>query len=79
MVDEFEYEDTFKFVSGHAFNLGVGFTTDPHNYGRVWFPCYDNFVERSSFSFEIISSNGNTSFCNGEMTGQVALAGDTIM
>jgi len=69
----------FRFVAGYAFNLGVGFTTDPHNYGRVWFPCYDNFVERSTFSFEIISSNGNTSYCNGEMTGQVTLSGDTIM
>jgi hypothetical protein len=34
-------------MNGYAFNLGVGFAADPHNFGRVWFPCFDNFVERS--------------------------------
>src|SRR5690606_33729400 len=28
----------------YAFNLGVGFAAKPHNYGRVFFPCFDNFV-----------------------------------
>src|SRR6185369_14188407 len=35
----------FANVSGneYAFNLGVGFDAAPHNYVRVWFPCFDNF------------------------------------
>ena len=69
----------FRFGGGYAFNLGVGFNTDPHSFGRAWFPCYDNFVERSTYSFEIISSGGKTSYCNGELTGQLTLSGDTIM
>ncbi|MEQ8324191.1 MAG: M1 family aminopeptidase [Vicingaceae bacterium] len=69
----------FKFDALHAFNLGVGFTTDPHSLGRAWFPCFDNFVERSTFSYEIITADGRTSYCNGSMTSQVNLLGDTIM
>ena len=43
----------FYYQSGYAFNLGVGFAADPHVYGRVWFPCFDNFVERSTYTFDI--------------------------
>lgn len=55
----------FYFTSGYAYNLGVGFGANPHTYGRVWFPCFDNFVERSTFEFNITSNNGKTSYCNG--------------
>ena len=37
----------FSFSGNYAYNLGVGFGAKPHNYGRVWFPCFDNFVEKS--------------------------------
>ena len=69
----------FYFQSGHAFNLGVGFDADPHNYGRVWFPCFDNFVERSTFSFDIISANNRKAYCNGELVNETILSGDTIL
>ncbi len=55
----------FYFDSGYAYNLGVGFGANPHTYGRVWFPCFDNFVERSSYEFNITTNNGKTSYCNG--------------
>src|SRR5690606_16355521 len=32
--------------SGYYYNLGVGFAANPHTYGRAWFPCFDNFVEK---------------------------------
>ena len=35
------------FGSTYAFNLGVGFEDNPHNIGRYWFPCFDNFKELS--------------------------------
>ena len=69
----------FRFDADHAFQLGVGFNTDPHSLGRSWFPCFDNFVERCTFTYEIITATGRTSYCNGELTAQVSLAGDTIM
>jgi len=54
--------------SGYAFNLGVGFAADPHNYGRVWFPCFDNFVERSKYEFNIKTNGGKIAYCNGALT-----------
>ncbi|MGQ0829716.1 MAG: M1 family aminopeptidase [Bacteroidota bacterium] len=55
----------FYFQSGYAYNLGVGFQANPHVYGRVWFPCFDNFVERSKYEFNITTNGGKISYCNG--------------
>jgi aminopeptidase N len=68
----------FYFSSGYAFNLGVAFQDNPHNYGRVWFPCFDNFVEHSTYEFNIISGNGNKSHCNGLLANETVIVGDTI-
>jgi Peptidase family M1 domain/Peptidase M1 N-terminal domain/Secretion system C-terminal sorting domain len=57
----------FYFQAGYAYNLGVGFGADPHVYGRVWFPCFDNFVERSTYDFNITTSNGKIAYCNGAL------------
>ncbi len=62
----------FYFENGYAYNLGVGFGANPHVYGRVWFPCFDNFIERSSYEFNITTNNGKIAYCNGY------LAMDTI-
>ena len=55
----------FYFQSGYAYNLGVGFSALPHVYGRVWFPCFDNFVERSTYEFNITTNSGKIAYCNG--------------
>lgn len=55
----------FYFQGDYAYNEGVGFADVPHNYGRVWHPCFDNFVERATYDFEIISPTGYTAYCNG--------------
>lgn len=55
----------FYFQNGYAYNLGVGFAAQPHCYGRVWFPCFDNFVERSVYEFNITTNNGKLAYCNG--------------
>lgn len=61
----------FYFSGNYAYNLGVGFGAKPHNYGRVWFPCFDNFVEKSEYEFNITTDTAKSSYCNG------ALASDT--
>ncbi|MGB0888451.1 MAG: M1 family aminopeptidase [Vicingaceae bacterium] len=68
----------FYFSGNYAFNLGVGFDDNPHVYGRVWFPCFDNFVEKSSYEFNIITGNGKKAHCNGELISETILSGDTI-
>ena len=57
----------FYFMSGYAFNLGVGFEDIPHNYGRVWFPCNDDFVDRAVYSLNITTQIEHTAVCGGEL------------
>lgn len=61
----------------YAFNLGVGFSARPHNYGRVWFPCFDNFVERSKYEFNITSDTSRRAYCNGALVSDVVNPGGT--
>jgi len=57
--------------SGYFFNLGVGFAADPHNFGRAWFPCFDNFVERCTFDFLITSKPNQKTYCNGDLVLEI--------
>lgn len=53
----------FDFQDGYAYNLGIGLASIPHNFGRGWFPCFDNFVERATFDFYVTTLN--TQFAYG--------------
>ena len=55
----------FYFSGNFSWNLGVGFADDPHSYGRIWFPCFDNFIERSTFSFYVKVQPDRVASCNG--------------
>ena len=55
----------FYFSGNYAYNMGVGFTSDPHNFGKVWFPCVDNFTDRATFDFHITTASAHKAFCNG--------------
>jgi hypothetical protein len=61
----------FSFSGNYAYNLGVGFGAKPHNYGRVWFPCFDNFVEKSKYEFNITTDTAKRAYCNGLLTSDV--------
>ena len=39
----------FHFAGNYAFNLGVGISWIPHNLGKSWFPCIDDFTDRASY------------------------------
>jgi len=39
----------FHFSGEYAFNLGVGLSTIPHNLGKSWYPCVDNFTDRTTY------------------------------
>lgn len=64
--------------SGYFYNLGVGFAADPHSFGRAWFPCFDNFVERCSFEFVIVSTPARPAYCNGALTAETSLPNGTV-
>jgi len=67
------------FDNGYAYNLGIGINSNPYNYGSSWFPCFDNFVERQTFEFNIKTANNRVAYCTGTFLGQTQVGGDTIM
>jgi len=64
----------FQFEKGYAYNLGIGLSSIPHNYGRSWFPCFDNFVERSTVDLDIITNSYHKAYCIGDFLGIDTLA-----
>ncbi|NLN72631.1 MAG: T9SS type A sorting domain-containing protein [Bacteroidales bacterium] len=59
----------FYFSNNVAYNLGVGFESIPHNFGRVWYPCIDEFVDRATYDFRITTSMDHTAVCGGVLQG----------
>lgn len=65
--------------SGFAFNIGVGFDADPHSLGRVWFPCVDNFVERSEYEINVLTNNSRRAYCGGVMVSMESVGQDSLL
>ena len=61
----------FYFTGEYAFNLGVGFAADPHNFGRAWFPCFDNFTDRARYYTNVTVDSGKRAYANGYLTDVV--------
>lgn len=55
----------------YAFNIGVGFAADPHVFGRCWFPCIDEFTDRSTYDFSIRTLSNHKAFCNGVLQEEI--------
>jgi hypothetical protein len=50
----------------YHYNLGVGFAANPHVYGRSLFPCFDNFVEKTTLKeMNITTPAGKVGVSNG--------------
>ena len=69
----------FYFQSNYIYNLGIGLTTIPPNFGKVWYPCFDSFVERATYTYHVKSSGTFRAHCQGEFLGEVQLGGDTVV
>jgi len=59
----------FHFNSSIAYNLGVAFEDYPHNYGRVWYPCIDDFIDRATYDFYITANEDKMAVCTGHLIG----------
>lgn len=55
----------------YAYTLGVGFSSKPHNFGRAWFPCADNFTDRATYDISIRTGSDYTAVCGGILTDSV--------
>ncbi len=69
----------FYFESNYIYNLGIGLSTIPPNFGRVWYPCFDSFVERATYDYHVKSAGTYRAHCQGEFLGETILAGDTVI
>ncbi len=64
---------------GYYYNLGVGFAANPHTFGRAWFPCFDNFVEKSTYDFHFATVKPLKPYANGLRISETVISGDTIL
>ncbi|OFY11770.1 MAG: hypothetical protein A2X11_03355 [Bacteroidetes bacterium GWE2_42_24] len=55
----------FHFDNGLAYNLGIAFEANPHNYGRAMFPCIDEFHERATYVYHITTDTNMVAVCGG--------------
>lgn len=69
---------TFDASNQYAYNLGVGLYAIPHNFGRVWFPCVDNFIDKATFSFFIKSAVKHKVYCNGLLIDSTLNSDNTL-
>lgn len=67
----------FYFEGGYAYNLGIDLIGEPHNFGRSWFPCFDNFVERATYDITLISNEGRRGYAVGDFIDET-VDGDII-
>lgn len=52
-------------TSGYVCNMGVGFETIPHNLGKTWFPCIDNFTDKATYEIYVTVPNELQAICGG--------------
>ncbi|MEJ2593907.1 MAG: M1 family metallopeptidase [bacterium] len=61
----------FHFSGDYAFNLGVGFISIPHNLGKSWFPCVDNFTDRATYDLYVRVADSLTAIGGGTLQDTV--------
>jgi len=49
----------------YVYNLGVGFDSQPHNLGKAWFPCVDNFTDKATYDLFVTATNDKKAICGG--------------
>ncbi len=56
--------------SSYVYNLGVGFDSQPHNLGKTWFPCVDNFTDKATYDvFVTVPNSDIEAICGGNYVG----------
>jgi len=68
----------FHFSGDYVFNLGVGFESIPHNLGKTWFPCIDNFTDRAEYDLFATVSTGLTVTAGGILVDTINNGDNTI-
>ncbi len=64
--------------NNYAFNLGVGFEDNPHNIGRYWFPCFDNFKERTTYNLYLTTNDNQYATSIGDLISSTPVANNKM-
>ncbi len=67
----------FHFNGNIIYNLGAVFDESPHSFGRAWFPCRDNFYDKSTYRYAITVERGWEATCSGVFDSVSAYAADS--
>jgi aminopeptidase N len=67
----------YHFSGDYSFNLGVGLSEIPHNLGKSWFPCIDDFTDRATYDVYATVSNEITAVGGGELMSITSHANNT--
>lgn len=51
----------------YVYNLGVGISTVPHNLGKAWFPCVDNFGDKANYDVFVTAEAPKIAVCGGNL------------
>ena len=58
----------FYFDNNIYYNLGIAIYEYPHNVGKTWFPCRDNFTDKATYNMRITAKLGWRAICSGVQT-----------
>lgn len=67
----------FHWSGDYVFNLGVGFESDPHNLGKTWFPCIDDFIDRAAYEVYVTLPLNKKAICGGLLQSVVNNGNET--
>ena len=62
------------FTGQYAYNIGVTLDAVPHSIGRAWFPCFDEFKSKSSYTIHVTTEPQKMAVCGGLLTDTVTLS-----
>ncbi|MBN1339643.1 MAG: M1 family metallopeptidase [Bacteroidales bacterium] len=68
----------FHWSGEYAFNLGVGFVSIPHNLGKTWFPCIDDFHDMATYDLYVTTQDNKMAVCGGTLVNSVNNGNGTI-
>lgn len=69
----------FYFDNNIYYNLGIAIYEYPHNVGKAWFPCRDNFTDKATYSFRITAKPGWRAICTGLQTSEIEYDDGSLM
>lgn len=65
----------FYFNDPYVYNIGVALEYTPHSFGRAWFPCVDDFMDKALFSYSITVDTSLAVICGGLLADTLRVAG----